>query len=128
MIFLRYLVIQLLAYVIDMGIFLLLLSLNLFDPIFSNVIGKFFAGCFAFTAHRIYTFHVSRINIVRKQAIRYFLILVINIPASSYLLGVILNLISFPFLAKFMADVLCVLISYGFAKYFIFNQNSKKII
>lgn len=140
MTFLKYLTIQVLAYGIDMGTFLLILHLkdiytiplpiylsNICPvsgdiyPILANVIAKLMAGCFAFVAHRYFTFKVADSGFVWRQAVRYFLVLAINVPFASALLGLILVWLPLPVVAKFISDVICVVISYFLSKKFIFT-------
>lgn len=121
MTFLRYLAIQVLAYGIDMGSFLLALHFNLVGPISANVISKLAAGGFAFVAHRSFTFSAVSAGLVRRQAFRYFLLLAANVPIASAFLVVILLWLPMPALAKFLSDIVCVALSYGLSKYFIFN-------
>lgn len=125
MTFLRYVAIQLLAYGIDMGLFLFALHFELLGPIGANVAAKFAAGGFAFLAHRRFTFDVAGSDRIRQQALRYFVILAMNIPIASAILAVILHWTSAPVISKFISDVICVAISYGLSKYFIFNAGTK---
>lgn len=121
MIFLRYVAIQLLAYGIDMGVFLLMLHIDLAGPIVANIIAKLAAGICAFFAHRHFTFEAAAPNLVRTQAIRYFILLAANVPISSGILAVIMLWLPIPATAKLLADILCVGLSYSLSKYLIFN-------
>jgi len=121
MIFLRYLAIQVLAYGIDMGSFLLALHYGLAGPIAANVIAKLAAGGFAFAAHRHFTFSVGGAGFIKRQAVRYFLLLAANVPIASALLAVILLWIPVPAIAKFLSDIVGVAFTYILSKYFIFN-------
>ncbi len=120
--FLRYLSIQVLAYVIDMGVFLLLVQLNSVEPVIGNIFSKLIAGCFAFLAHRLYTFNVASLGFVRKQAVRYFFVLALNVPVASALFVLIHMWVTLPVMAKFLSDVLMVVLSYVLSKRFIFNS------
>lgn len=121
MTFLRYLVIQVLAYGIDMGAFLFVLFVGWADPIVANVISKLAAGTFAFVAHRSFTFGVAGAGFAGRQAVRYFLVLAVNVPIASAILGLVLLWIPHPAIAKFLSDVVCVALSYVLSKRFIFN-------
>lgn len=125
MTFLRYVLIQVLAYGIDMGLFLFALHFELVGPIGANVAAKLAAGGFAFLAHRSFTFDVAGGDRIRQQVLRYFVVLALNIPIASAILAMILHWISIPVVAKFISDVVCVAISYGLSKYFIFNAGAK---
>ena len=118
--FVRYVMVQVVAYGLDMGGFLLLITYATMEPLPANVIGKVLAGLFAFVAHRSFTFGVSGTSGTRQQAIRYFTLLTLNIPLSTLLLGASLWLIPFAVAAKFVADVVLVLLTYWLSKRFIF--------
>jgi putative flippase GtrA len=121
MTFVRYVAIQLLAYGIDMGLFLIVLYLELSGPIMANVLAKIVAGIFAFVAHRSFTFRVSENPAIRQQAIRYFVLLAVNIPVASAILALLLVWIAEPFAAKFVADIACIALTYGLSKHYIFT-------
>lgn len=121
MTFMWYLVIQVLAYVIDMGAFLLALHLGWVGPIVANVIAKLAAGCFAFVAHRRFTFDVAGSGFAGRQAVRYFLVLAVNVPVASAILGLFLIWLPQPVVAKFLADIVSVALSYVLSKHFIFK-------
>ena len=125
MTFLRYLAIQVLAYGIDMGAFLFILHFGLLDPIFANIVAKLLAGCFAFVAHRSFTFGVNDGSLIGRQTLRYFLLLAINIPIASAILALVLQWVPAPAVAKFLSDAVCVVISYALSRHFIFNANAK---
>lgn len=126
MTFLRYLAIQVLAYGIDMGAFLLALHFSLVGPIAANVIAKLAAGGFAFAAHRHFTFSVGGRGFIKRQAMRYFLLLAVNVPIASALLALILLWIPVPAVAKFLSDVVGVAFTYILSKYFIFNAHDSQ--
>jgi putative flippase GtrA len=123
MTFLKYLAVQVLAYVIDMGIFILIVSLTFISPIGANVLSKFFAGIFAFIVQRKFTFNIQANYQTRKQAALYFLVLIINIPIASTVFFLTLYLVSDAVLAKFLSDIACVGISYLLSKHLIFSKS-----
>ncbi|MDE2422946.1 MAG: GtrA family protein [Betaproteobacteria bacterium] len=122
MTFLRYIVIQLLAYGIDMGMFWLMLFVAMIEPVGANVVAKLLAGIFAFVSHRHVTFRVAGGVNAQVQAIRYFVLLAMNLPFASVILALLLHWISGPFVAKFIADVICVGLTYLLSKYFVFAK------
>lgn len=124
MTFMRYLLIQVFAYGIDMGAFLLLIQFDLVGPIIANIFSKLAAGCFAFVAHRRYTFNVASSGFAGKQAVRYFIVLAANVPVASAILVFILIWVPLPVLAKFLSDILMVALSYVLSKKFIFNTQT----
>lgn len=125
MTFVRYVVIQVLAYGIDMGLFLIVLQSGLAGPIMANVLAKLIAGIFAFVTHRSFTFRVGESHPIKQQAIRYFLLLAFNVPAASAILVLLLVWIESPVVAKFIADIICVALTYGLSKHFIFTGLQK---
>ena len=122
MIFIRYVTIQLLAYVLDMGGFVLILKMDIFGPVIANIVGKSVAGVFAFIAHRNFTFRSNEAADKNRQAIRYFVVLALNIPFSTGILSLSFIWIKEPEIAKLLADGICVVISYLISKKFVFTK------
>jgi putative flippase GtrA len=120
--FIRYGAIQLLAYALDMGTFLLLISLFKDEPVLANIAGKGVAGVFAFFLHRHFTFQSNR-GSGKAQALSYFLLLAINIPIASALFSAGLYLVDSPATVKFVSDVACVVVTYWISKLFVFHSN-----
>lgn len=118
--FVRYLLVQVVAYGLDMGGFLLLFAYLGGDPLVANVVGKLMAGLFAFVAHRSFTFGVAGTGATGQQAVRYFTLLALNIPLSSLVLSVMLWVVPMAVVAKFVADVICVILTYWLSKRFVF--------
>ncbi|WP_409298266.1 GtrA family protein [Pseudomonas sp. KCJK8993] len=118
--FVRYLVIQVLAYGLDMGGFVLLFSHYGIDPLMSNVASKILAALFAFFAHRSFTFGVVERAGSLQQAVRYFALLALNVPLSALVLSGLLWLIPLAVAAKFVSDVICVFFNYGLSKRYVF--------
>lgn len=121
----RYAVIQVLAYGVDMGGFLLALHSGWAGPIVANVLGKSAAGVFAFFSHRNFTFQSNGRADRKRQAIRYFLLLGLNIPLASGVLALLLLIIPQPEAAKVLADVLCLLLNYKLSKAFVFTKTAQ---
>lgn len=118
--FICYIMVQLLAYMIDMGSFLLMLGFLVFNPIAANIIGKLAGGVFAFIAHRNITFKSNHKKDQAAQARRFFMLSLLNIPLSSLALIALLSCVPYTVLAKFMADVSCVFFNYWVNKTFVF--------
>jgi putative flippase GtrA len=123
MTFVRYLLIQVFAYGIDIGFFSLLFHFDLTGPLVSNIISKFAAGCFAFVIHRRYTFNVAASSLVGRQAFRYFAVLAAHVPVASGVLIFILIWVPMPVIAKFLSDIVMVIFSYVVSKKFIFKAH-----
>jgi putative flippase GtrA len=119
-IFVRYVAIQLIAYGIDMGVFLVVLYSGISGALMANVIGKIAAGIFAFLSHQRFTFRVADDGRDLKQAVRYSFLLGLNVPISSAILSVMLLLINLPAAAKFISDVICVWLSFWLSKKWVF--------
>lgn len=121
MTFLRYLLIQLFAYGIDMGSFFFLIQFDFIGPIIANIFSKLAAGCFAFVVHRRYTFKMASSGFAGVQAVRYFIVLATNVPVASMMLVFILIWVPLPVVAKIISDTVMVVLSYVLSKKFIFN-------
>lgn len=124
MTFIRYGAIQLMAYALDMGTFLLLMALFKDQPVLANIAGKGVAGVFAFFLHRHFTFQSTGVG-SKAQAVRYFSLLAINIPAASALFSVGLYFVNSPAPVKFVSDVACVVLTYWISKLFVFHSDTR---
>ncbi len=125
MTFLRYGLVQVFAYGIDFGGFLLLVSVAGLTPVTSNLVCKTAAGVFAFVAHRHFTFRVGEAGSSLGQGVRYFALLGLNIPLSTGLLMLLLRWIPHPAVAKFVADVLILVFTYWVSKTLVFARPRK---
>jgi putative flippase GtrA len=135
--FIRYLAVQVFAYGLDMGGFLLMTYFLETDVIIANVFGKIVAGVFAFFVHRNFTFGVADETNRGHQAARYFMLLVLNLPLSSAALSLmllalnvsllsaalslVLLIVPLPVLAKFIADVICIFVTFWLSKKYVFT-------
>jgi putative flippase GtrA/SAM-dependent methyltransferase len=116
----RYNLVQLFAYVVDLGGFALM-SKMLFIPIVpSNVLAKLAAGAFAYIAHRYFTFSGGPTRDLMTSGIKYAALLAINIPLSSaILLGLSNWLPTVP--AKIVSDAVCIGFNYLVSRHFVFS-------
>lgn len=119
--FTRYLLVQLLAYGLDMGGFILLFALFDVEPLVANIFSKILAGVFAFFVHRRFTFAVAETISKVQQGIRYFALLALSIPLSALVLYVILWMIPIAIVAKFVADMIYVSLTYWLSKHLVFT-------
>ncbi|WP_246883031.1 GtrA family protein [Pseudomonas sp. Tri1] len=112
------------AYALDMGTFVLLMTLFQDHPVLANIAGKGVAGVFAFFLHRHFTFQSSHRS-SKAQAVRYFSLLAINIPLASALLSAGLYFVNSPAPVKFVSDVACVVLTYWISKLFVFRSDTR---
>ena len=124
MIFFRYLIITSIAYAIDLGGFVLLLSFHfaLIGPLFASILSKLSSSIFSFIAHRHVTFDAQKNNNGVRQALRYFSLVLFNTQLSTLVLMLLLNWIIDPIKAKILADIFCFILSYWLSKSFIFTK------
>jgi putative flippase GtrA len=120
--FAKYTLIQLAAYLIDMGVFLLAVGWLPLGPLVANIVAKIAAGIFAFVLHRRFTFQISDVA-PRAHAIKYFVLLSLNIPIASGALALFLLVIPHVVISKILADIVCVILTYGLSKYFVFTRS-----
>lgn len=120
--FTRYLVVQFLAYGLDMGGFLLMFEILDVGPIYANIFGKVIAGIFAFLAHKNFTFGFKDKENRLEQVAKYFMLLGLNIPLSSVLL-ILAHVIGSPMvLGKIIADTICIFLNFWISKKYIFSS------
>lgn len=122
----RYVGVQLLAYVIDMSVFLLGTGVAGLAPLPANVVAKLAAGTFAFIAHRRITFRVHGQRGTAGQAWKYVALLLLNIPMTSAVLALLLPVLAPPALAKFVSDVACMAVTFVLSRYLVFTVPSPK--
>jgi putative flippase GtrA len=119
--FARYLGVQVLAYAIDMGGFLLVVWLG-GGPLFANVLAKLGAGGFAFLAHRRLTFGLRGEPGAGGQLLRYAVLLALNVPLATGILALLLPWFANAALAKFVADVVCVGLTFLLSSRLVFRR------
>lgn len=119
---LRYLLVQIVAYGLDLGTFQALVTTGVSGPVIANLAGKVPAGAFAFLAHRQFTFRVGDSAGVHREAIKYLLLLLLNAPLSSLILAGLLGVMTQVTLAKILADVLSVGLTFTLTKYLVFAR------
>ncbi len=117
-----YVVIMGAGYAIDMGLFLVLLNLIGMELVLANISSKGVSAVFSFFAHRAYTFPQADRNAKARQITMYALVVAVNIPLATAILALLVKWIEQPALAKFIADLLCVGISYLQTRYLVFSS------
>jgi putative flippase GtrA len=119
---LRYLLVQIVAYGLDLGTFQALIASGVSGPLLANLAGKVPAGIFAFFAHRHFTFRVGDAAGMHREAVKYFILLLINAPLSSLILAGLLRVMAQVTLAKILADVLSVGLTFMLTKHLVFAR------
>lgn len=121
--FLRYNLVQISAYVLDIGTFLVLIFLLPSQLVFSNISGKIVAGIYAFYFHKHFTFKSTGKGRVRGELFRFTVLLGLN-----SLLSTLLLLVLAPYfvegVAKVIADIICVGLSFFLANKLVFKAVS----
>jgi putative flippase GtrA len=119
--FAKYVAVQVVAYGVDMGSFLLLAKVANADLVLANIGAKAVAGCFAFLMHRHFTFEAHANAPASSQAARYFITLACNIPLSAGFMKALLYVMGPPWLAKLISDIANVVLTYWVSKMLIFG-------
>lgn len=119
--FMRYQLVGVVTYGVDISAFLVLLMILDIDLLLANMISKVLAGLFAFFAHRMFTFGVVTSTGRGRQVIFYFSLLALNVPLSALILSAVLWVIPVEVVAKVLSDVILVLISYFQLKFIVFK-------
>lgn len=112
MTFIKYVAVGVLVYGLDMTVFLVVLKTELAGPVVANVISRILGGVLGFLLHQNFTFGSNGCGNSPQQALRYAILLLINVPISAALLAAALIVIDYAAAAKVAADVVAVLITY----------------
>ena len=123
---LRYALVLVFGYALDMGGFILLFMVSGLDPILANLISKVSAAVFAFVAHRHFTFGKAALGGTLQQATRYFALVALNMPVAAILLAGLLRVVPIVVVAKFAVDVICALLNFWLTKHFVFLAATPK--
>ena len=118
----RYLIIAVLAYFIDMGGYILLVRMSV-EPLVANVVVKVLAAIFGFFAHRRFTFLIKDNRNIGPHAVRYFGLALMYTPASTLALFVAVHFVSDVVLAKFVCDVVLFVSVYWITSKFAFFRD-----
>jgi putative flippase GtrA len=119
--FLKYNVVQAIAYGIELGVFFVVLHLFPGWLVSSNVAAKGSAGLFAFFVHKYVTFESIGKENLKGEALLYTLILVGNAFFGSFLL--VIFVVGMPeWLAKISADVITVGVTFILTHNIVFRQ------
>jgi putative flippase GtrA len=127
--FLRYNLVQIAAYGIELSTFFAVLWVFPVYLVLSNVVAKASAGCFAFFLHKYFTFKKFSNYEVGNQAGRYSLILVGNMFLGSLLLLLFVDVMP-GWGGKLLSDVMSVGVTFLLTHYFVFGAsgNDKELM
>ncbi|MBL0935504.1 MAG: GtrA family protein [Rhizobiaceae bacterium] len=115
----RYTAVQVACFLLDFLIFTILIWAGL-HPVASNLGSRIISGLTAFMAHRHLTFEATS-GPVHQQARRYFALWVINLPATSLMVGLFAWISGNPFLAKIASDGVSFVANYLLSRRLIFT-------
>lgn len=118
----RYIVVAVLAYVVDIGVFSLLHHSGVAGVTVSNVIGKIATAIFGFFAHRRVTFQKTGRDGMAKEAVKYFTVVILYTPFTTGLLLLLIPVSPNVTIAKIIADCVGVVASFAISKLFIFQK------
>jgi len=116
----RYLITGVIVYLIDMFFFLFSFYLLGFNAMVSNSAAKLLGGLSGFFLHRRITFNVGKSNYKATQKYKYSLLLLFTYTGSIVLFYFALLILQNEILAKFISDVVIIVLSYTISKFWIF--------
>ncbi|MDP1665890.1 MAG: GtrA family protein [Methylobacter sp.] len=119
-VFLRYGIVAGVAYGIDFGGYILLMSLA-YKPVVANGLIKIVAAIFGFFAHRHFTYSIKERKDIGKHAIKYFGLALFYTPMSSAALYGIMFILPNPIYAKAASDISLFLLMYWITSKFSFK-------
>lgn len=123
--FATYVAIQLIVYIMDVGIFYAICFVQLTHPPGANIAGKSIAALVAFYAHKAFTFKHAQQESTLYQAIKYAVVVALNVPASTALLMILMYAGLEPVAAKVISDIGCVALTFWLSKFLVFKGNDK---
>ena len=123
--FLRYNLVQIVAYGIDLGTFTVLAGDTKPSLVLANFVSRVAAGCFAFWAHKHFTFKRSQSQDTKRELGHYAILLFATWPVSSTIL-VLLNSFMPAVAAKIIGDAICVGLSFLATRYVVFSHVPRK--
>lgn len=121
----RYLIVAVAAYVIDMGGYIILLKFDV-SPVLANIFVKIGAAIFGFFAHRWFTYQIKNTINMMPHAIKYFSLVSVYTPVSSIALAAAMFVIPHPVIAKFICDVILFVVVYWITSKFTFLQDKSE--
>lgn len=119
--FVKYNLIQLLVYALDLVVFFLAANGLDWSLAASNVLAKSCAGTFAFVSHKYFTFGHRCVQSLWREVVSYAVLLALNIPLSTGVLYLLKNLIPVA-AAKVLSDVMCMGVNFFLSKHVVFKK------
>lgn len=117
----RYVIVAVIAYFIDMGGYFLLLQTGT-HPVSANIFVKFFAALCGFFMHRYYTYQITEVDGQKIHAIKYFGSALIYTPVSTLLLFALMFIIPHPIYSKALGDILLFVVTFWVTSKFTFTR------
>lgn len=119
----RYLIVAVLAYVVDMGGYYFLVRLDT-HPVSANIVVKVLAAICGFFMHRRFTYKINESDGQIAQATKYFGMALLYTPVSTLVLFLLMLVIPHPIYAKVIADVLLFAMTFWVTSKFAFKKKS----
>jgi putative flippase GtrA len=123
---LRYNLVQVSAYVIDIGLFMVVVFLLPERLAIANFCGKAFAGVYAFIFHKYFTFRSVVGGGGKGEALRFTLLNIFTFFMSTFFLLLFTPYITDTFFSKLLADVICIGMTFLLANKLVFNVSERK--
>jgi len=117
----RYIIVAVLAYVVDMGGYYLLVHLDT-HPVSANIVVKVIAATCGFFMHRRFTYRITEADGQVAQATKYFGLALVYTPVSTVALFLLLLVIPHPIYAKAVADILLFVVTFWVTGRFAFKK------
>lgn len=117
----RYIIVAVLAYVIDMGGYYILLRLDT-HPVSANLIVKIVAALCGFFMHRRFTYQITEADGQMAHATKYFGLALLYTPVSTAVLFLLMLAIPHPVYAKAISDVLLFVVTFWVTSRFTFAR------
>lgn len=125
--FFRYILVQVSAYVIDMGLFMVVVFLLPERLAIANFCGKVFAGVYAFIFHKYFTFKSVVGGGGKAEALRFILLNVFTFFMSTFFLLLFTPYIMDTFFSKLLADAICIGLTFLLANKLVYNVSERKL-
>ncbi len=117
--FLRYNLVQILCYLIEMAIFLILFEMKK-QLFFANFYSKIISAIMSFFAHKYFSFEKNRNHNLTSEMLRYGALVAVNLVFNSLFL-LFLSQFIIEWLAKIISDICCVFINFILVRKIVFN-------